>query len=50
MVRALVVSVCLSVVALAGCGSSRNPAEADCDFYVENELCPTLQQCGATYS
>ena len=52
MVRALFVSVCL--MAMVGCGSgghsASNPAQSDCYFYVENELCPTLIQCGATYS
>jgi hypothetical protein len=53
MVRALFVSVCL--FAVVGCGGSTrrtgsNPAQADCYFYVENELCPTLLECGATYA
>jgi hypothetical protein len=54
MVRALIVSVCLSVLASVGCtvttSTTTNPAQADCNFYVENELCPTAQFCGATYS
>jgi len=49
MVRALFVSVCL--LAMVGCGSGGgNPARSDCDFYVSNELCPTLMYCGATYA
>jgi len=53
MVRALFVSVCLFMV--VGCGGSTrrtgsNPAQADCYYFVENELCPTLIACGATYS
>jgi hypothetical protein len=48
MVRALFVSVCL--MAMVGCGSGgTNPARSDCEFYVENELCPTLIYCGAYY-
>ena len=53
MLRALFVSVCLFVVAGCGSGTRRtasNPAQADCYFYVENELCPTLAACGASYS
>jgi len=53
MVRALLVSVCLSVLAVAGCTvttTTSNPAQDDCRSYVENELCPTAQACGATYS
>ena len=45
MVRALFVSVCLFAVVGCGSGTSHtasNPAQADCYFYVENELCPTL--------
>ncbi len=53
MVRALIVSVCLSVLASVGCtvttSTTTNPAQADCNFYVEHELCPTAIQCGATY-
>ena len=46
MVRALFVSVCL--MAMVGCGSGgTNPARSDCDYYVKNELCPTLIYCGA---
>jgi hypothetical protein len=51
MVRALFVSVCLMV--MVGCGSggtSGNAARSDCNFYVANELCPTLMYCGATYT
>ena len=49
MVRALFVSVCL--MAMVGCGSGGgNHARSDCEFYVENELCPTLIYCGATYT
>ncbi len=52
MVRALFVSMCLFMV--VGCGSgtthtASNAAQDDCFFYVENELCPSLLQCGATY-
>jgi hypothetical protein len=48
MVRVLAfLSLCL--FAVAGCGSSHSPQD-DCNFYVENELCPTLMYCGATYS
>jgi archaellum component FlaF (FlaF/FlaG flagellin family) len=53
MVRALFVSVCLSVLAAAGCHvttTSSNPARQDCYYYVEHELCPTAMYCGATYS
>lgn len=54
MVRALFVSVCLSVLAAAGCHvtttTSTNPAQADCNYYVEHELCPTAMYCGATYA
>jgi hypothetical protein len=51
MVRALFVSVCLSLLATVGCTvTTSNPARDDCNFYVENELCPTAMQCGATYS
>ena len=51
MVRALFVSVCL--MAMVGCGSGStgggtNPARSDCEFYVENELCPSLIYCGGT--
>jgi hypothetical protein len=46
MVRALLVSVCL--LSLAGCGSGGNSARADCEDFVENQYCPTLQACGAT--
>ncbi len=52
MVRALFLSACLLMV-VAGCGSgggATNPAEADCDDFVENFLCPTLLFCGATYA
>jgi hypothetical protein len=52
MVRALFVSACLLMV-VAGCGGgggATNPAEADCDDFVENVLCPQLQACGASYS
>jgi hypothetical protein len=53
MVRALIVSVCLSVLASVGCtvttSTTTNPAQADCNFYVEHELCPTALHCGATY-
>ncbi len=52
MVRALIVSVCLSVLATVGCTvttSTSNPARDDCNYYVEHELCPTALQCGATY-
>jgi hypothetical protein len=46
MVRALFVSVCL--MAMVGCGSGgTNPARSDCDYYVQNELCPSLISCGA---
>jgi len=49
MVRALLVSVCL--LAAVGCGSgATNAARSDCYYYVENELCPTLIHCGATYT
>jgi hypothetical protein len=49
MARALLVSVCLSFLALAGCTvTTSNPAD-DCRSYVENELCPTAMFCGATY-
>jgi len=48
MVRALLVSVCL--FSLAGCGSGGNSARSDCEDFVENQYCPTLQACGATYS
>ena len=51
MVRALIVSVFLCVVASVGCTvTTSNPARSDCNFYVENELCPTAEYCGATYS
>ena len=53
MVRALFVSVCLFMVVGCGSGTSRtasNQAQSDCYYYVENELCPTLIACGATYS
>jgi hypothetical protein len=34
-----------------GCGtSSGNPARADCYDFVENQYCPALQYCGATYA
>ncbi len=46
MVRALVVSVCLGVLALAGCGSS-NPARSNCDSVVTNDFCPrVVDSCG----
>jgi hypothetical protein len=48
MVRALFVSMCLFMVVGCGSGTRRtasNPAQADCYFYVENELCPTLLHC-----
>jgi hypothetical protein len=44
MVRALFLSMCLSAVVLAGCGSTR-PETADCENYVENFLCPAIQSC-----
>jgi hypothetical protein len=51
MVRALFVSACLFMVVGCGSGTSHhgasNPAQEDCFFYVENELCPALLQCGA---
>ena len=51
-VLGLVLSVCLLTATVAGCGSgtttASNPAEADCDDFVENFLCPTLIYCGAT--
>ncbi len=53
MVRALFVSVCLFMVVGCGSGTSRpasNQAQADCYYYVENELCPTLYACGASYT
>ena len=46
MVRALLVSVCL--VAVVGCGS--NGPQQDCRDFVENQYCPALQFCGATYA
>lgn len=50
MLRALMVSVCLSFLAATGCHvSTSNPARDDCNFYVEQELCPTALYCGATY-
>jgi hypothetical protein len=49
MLRALFVSACLSVVVLAGCGSS-NPARADCENMIENHFCPAVVNCGAPYS
>jgi len=45
MVRALFVSVCL--FAVVGCGTST--PRSDCEDFVENQYCPTLQACGATY-
>lgn len=49
MVRALLVCVCL--LSLAGCGtSSGNSAQTDCYDFVENQYCPALQFCGATYT
>jgi hypothetical protein len=53
MVRVLAfLSVCM--MGLAGCGGGggtvSNPARADCDQFVANFLCPTLQFCGATYA
>ena len=43
----------MCVFGVVGCSASAttsNPARDDCDFYVENELCPTLLHCGATYT
>jgi hypothetical protein len=52
-VLGLMFSVCL-LTTVAGCGGSThvttNVAQADCDDFVENFLCPTLQYCGASYS
>jgi hypothetical protein len=49
MVRALLVSVCL--LAAVGCGSGGGgSARGDCQNFVENHYCPTLQYCGATYA
>jgi hypothetical protein len=51
MVRALLVSACLAVLAATGCTvTTTNPAQDDCNFYVEHELCPTAMYCGATYA
>src|SRR5215831_16190275 len=51
MVRALFACVCLSFLATVGCTvTTSNPARDDCNFYVENELCPTALACGATYA
>ncbi len=52
MVRVLAfLSVCLfGVVGCSVSATTSNPAREDCDFYVENELCPTLLHCGATYA
>ena len=47
MVRALLVSVCL--FSFVGCGSGGNSARSDCEDFVENQYCPTLIACGATY-
>jgi hypothetical protein len=47
MLRALVVSVCVSVFALAGCGTSTNPARSNCDTVVTQDFCPrAVDSCG----
>ena len=47
MVRALFVSVCLFTV--VGCSTASTP-RSDCEDFVENQYCPALQFCGATYA
>jgi hypothetical protein len=47
MVRALLLSACLSVFVLAGCGSSTNVAQSDCDSVVTKDFCPrVVDDCG----
>jgi hypothetical protein len=48
MVRALFVSVCLSVLATAGCTVTHsNPAQDDCDTVVTQDFCPrVVNDCG----
>ena len=48
MVRALLVSVCLSALATVGCTvTTSNPARDDCDSLVQDNFCPrVVDSCG----